>query len=87
MQSGFSRAVESILHICFLVYFEKDQALSGVKGLMSMLKPEQHNLSLQFCNPSVYRERDKEKQSLVLLLIVIHIGIVLLKYIKLYQIK
>jgi len=46
-----------------LVYCETDPALSGVTGLISMLKPEQYNLPLQCCNLSVCKKKRKEKKN------------------------
>jgi len=52
----------SLLNVLF--YSQTDSVLSGVQGLISELKPEQHNLYLWRHNPSTCRKQRHTLHSL-----------------------
>ncbi len=44
-----------------LLYYCSDSVLSGVRGLISELKSEQHSLPLQYCSSTACREKEKNR--------------------------
>ncbi len=46
--------------LSLLVYYSSDSVLSGVRGLISELKSEQHSLPLQYCSKKYCRENTEK---------------------------
>ncbi len=57
MDPPVEQRAASLLNL--LLYYGSDPVLSGVRGLISELKSEQHSLPLQYCSNSPCREKEK----------------------------